>query len=168
MDLATPLPKWEPASAVERRQMADKMIETVQKLHTTKHMIHGDVKLDNMLVDAHGHVRLCDFEEVRFKDEDEDAWDGSMTWHYASPDRWRMEVEMDRIPPPTKVDDLYGLGLSIWELYTGVMPLEDLAQDDVELRERLPKGETVDVMAVDDVEVREVIKGLIRHGGAQV
>jgi hypothetical protein len=71
-------------------------------------------------------------------------------------------------PPPTVEDDLYGLGLSIWHLYTGQMPKGDLAGDDEGLKERQQRGETVDVASVDDPEAREIVRGLLRRGGARI
>lgn len=171
MDVGTPLATWSKAAGVtpgERRKVMNMMIEVVHRLHRSYHVIHGDIKLDNMLLDKHGQVRLCDFEEARYEEEEEEMWQGCATDHYASPDRWRKEGTYGEMPPPTKADDLYALGMSIWELYTGKMPYGEFAQDDNWLREELPKGKTVDVMEVDDEEVREVIKGFLRQGGAHI
>ncbi len=61
---------------------------------------------------------------------------------------------------------MYGLGLSIWQLYTGEIPHGDIAGDNVGLKEKQCKGETVDVVVVQDPEAREIITGLLRRGGA--
>ena len=174
MDLATPMtvptgpaPALAPAlPSSRRRDIMHQMIRLVQRLHA-KRIVHGDLKLENMLLDNQGKLRLCDFAEGRYVDEDERVWEGNSTWHYESPNRLLRGERMGRDPaPPTIEDDLYGLGLSIWHLYTGKMPHEDMAGDDVGLKGRQRKGETVDVAKVDDPEAREIIRGLLRRGGA--
>ncbi|KAK3293174.1 kinase-like domain-containing protein [Chaetomium fimeti] len=176
MDLATPIiaptgPAPPPALVLppsQRRDIMYQMVSAVQRLHT-KRVVHGDLKLENMLLDNQGKLRLCDFAEGRYVDEDESLWEGSSTWHYESPNRLLRgeQVGMDPAPPTTE-DDLYGLGLSIWHLYTGKMPHEDLLGDDLGLKERQRNGETVDVAKVDDPEAREIIRGFLRLGGARI
>ena len=166
MDLATPLSAPGTVPASQRRGIMHQMICIVERLHT-KGIIHGDVKLENMLLDNQGLVRLCDFGEGRYIDEDERIWDGATTLHFESPNRLQRAQQSGRDPPPPTVeDDMYGLGLSIWQLYTGEIPHGDIAGDDLELKERQRKGETVDVAAVQDPEARGVITGLLRRGGA--
>jgi len=76
---------------------------------------------------------------------------------------------MGRDPaPPTAEDDLYGLGLSTWQLYTGKIPHEDMAGDDLGLKARQRNGETVNVAEIDDLEACEIITGLLRRGGARI
>ncbi|KAH8747328.1 kinase-like domain-containing protein [Diaporthe sp. PMI_573] len=166
MDLATPLSHFTTTST-QRKQLIQEMVQVIGALHN-KHIIHGDVKLENMLLDAEGHVKLCDFEEGRFEDEDEETWEGNVTWHYVSPNRRRREEDLGRDAPPRKEDDLYGLGVSIWSLYTGQVPFEEIAQDDLALREVLLRGETVDVDLIDDEYLRDIVKGYLRQGGARI
>lgn len=114
MDLATPF-SHATTTPTQRKQILQEMVEVIEALHS-KHIIHGDVKLENMLLDAEGHVKLCDFEEGLFEDEDEETWEGSVTWHYVPFKRKRRKEELGRNAPPRKEDDVYGLGLSIWSL----------------------------------------------------
>lgn len=67
-----------------RRDLMHQMIWLVQRLHA-KRIVHGDLKLENMLLDDQGNLRLCDFAEGRYVDEDEHVWEGMSTWHYESP-----------------------------------------------------------------------------------
>lgn len=166
MDLATPL-SHATTAPTQRKQIIREMVEIIEALHQ-KHIIHGDVKLENMLLDAEGHVKLCDFEEGLFEDEDEEIWEGNVTWHYVSPNRRRREEDLGRDAPPRKEDDLYSLGLSIWSLYTAKVPFEEIAQDDLALREILLRGETIDVDLIDDEEIRDIVKGYMRQGGALI
>ncbi|KAK4100423.1 kinase-like protein [Parathielavia hyrcaniae] len=168
IDLASPLSAPGTVQPSQRSSIMHQMIRIVERLHT-KHIIHGDVKLENMLLDNQSLVRLCDFGEARFIDEDECIWRGSSAMHFESPNRLRRAQQSGREPPPPTVeDDLYGLGLSIWQLYTGETPHGDVAGDDVELRERQQKRETVDVTAVQDSEARGIITSLLRMGGARI
>jgi serine/threonine protein kinase len=144
------------------------MVRVVQNLHD-KHIVHGDMKLDNMPLDTQGNVRLCDFAEGRSTSEPEGVWEGMTTWHYESPNRRRRGEQLGRdTPPPIIEDDLFGLGLSIWQLFTGRVPHGDMVQDDMGLREKQLRGETVDVTEVDDREARDIITGLLRQGGAHI
>lgn len=167
MELGSPFPKDDSFSSVQLKTAMQQMTKAVNTLHE-KRIIHGDVKLDNIILNTDGEVRLCDFAEGRWEDEDDDVWEGETTMHYMSPNRWREEAREGGNPPPVKEDDLYGLGLSIWEMYTGKIPFEDIADDDMQLRMRLSQGETVDVMSVVDEEVRATIIELLLKGGAHI
>lgn len=50
---------------------------------------------------------------------------------------------------------MYALGLSIWELYTGKMPFDDVYEDDI--RGMVKAGQTVHVTGSRRRPVREVI-----------
>ncbi|KAL1839208.1 hypothetical protein VTJ49DRAFT_5948 [Mycothermus thermophilus] len=169
MDLGKPIPKDLPME--RRRCLVHEMVDVVQRLHA-KGIIHGDMKLDNMILDQQDSVKLCDFAEARFVDEDEDEWFGVTTWHYESPNRYfrRVPDEFGGLshPPPLVEDDLFGLGLSIWELWTGKMPHEEIARDDVALNELHERRETVDVTEIEDPELRKIVTDLLRQGGANI
>lgn len=166
MDFATPV-EHTSTTPVQRKQMIREMIHAVDKIHE-KGIIHGDIKLDNMLLDKQGHLRLCDFEEGLFEYEDEETWNGNVTWHYVSPYRRHREEQLGHDAPPRKEDDIYGLGLSIWALYTGRIPFEEIAQDDLGLREVLLRGDTVDIGLIDGDEIRETVRKFLRQGGAHI
>lgn len=167
MDLATPVISANILPS-QRRDIMHQMIGVVQRLHA-RGIVHGDIKLENMLLDDQGTLRLCDFAEGRYVDEDEDVWEGRSTMHFDSPNRLVRGQQAGRsLPPPVMEDDLYGLGLSIWQLYTGGIPHDEVVGDDLELREIQQKGETVDVEEVDDLEARGIIMGLLRGGGARI
>jgi hypothetical protein len=166
MDLAAPIPKT--LSPPQRRDIMHQMIRTVQELHA-KRIVHGDIKLENMLLDSCGKLRLCDFAEGRYLDEDESVWEGNSTWHFESPNRLRRGEQLGHgLPPPIIEDDLYGLGLSIWQLYTGRTPHEDMVNDDLGLKERQRNGQTVNVGEVGVPEARDIIAKLLRGGGARI
>jgi hypothetical protein len=59
-------------------------------------------------------------------------------------------------PPTTAGDDLYGFGLSIWELYTGIIRFEDVYVDDI--LDTVNEWNTVDVDRMTEESVQEVIR----------
>lgn len=123
------------------KSIMHQMISCVEKLHNKYQIVHGDIKLDNMLFCDDGELRLCDFTEARPVNEDPESWIGDVTVNYISPTC--SYYYPDELPsPPTTNDDLYALGLSVWELYTSMTPFADVYHDDI--IEKLKQGRTVD------------------------
>lgn len=147
-----------------RRFWMHQMISVVLALHR-KGIVHGDIKPANMLICGDGKLRLCDFNEARRVNEDAEIWDGATTDNYVSPSRSQNTCNGQE-PPPTVEDDLYGLGLSIWELYKGKIPFEDWYMDDI--LDYVKTGKTVDIDEVEEEDVREIIRKYLRYGGAKV
>jgi serine/threonine protein kinase len=142
------------------------MIACVQALHE-KGIVHGDVKLGNMLLCEDGRIRLCDFAEARELREDPGDWKGETTLNYCSPKRFQQlggGYLDERYSAPVVEDDLFALGLSIWELWIGEVPFENVYYDDI--HEMVSEGKTVDVERVEDQEVREIIWDYLSRGGA--
>ncbi|KAK4122162.1 hypothetical protein N657DRAFT_672778 [Parathielavia appendiculata] len=147
-----------------RRGIMHQMIHIVQQLHD-KRIIHGDIKLEKKFLDNQGKLWLCDLAEGRYLDEDEHVQDGKQ--HCTN--RLLRSQRSGRDPPPAIIDnDLYGLDLSIWQLYTGRILHGDLGGDDVDVWARQLNGETVSVTEVQDWEVRSIITNLLRQGGARI
>jgi hypothetical protein len=90
------------------------------------------------------------------------------TLNYVSPHRCQKSPSYsdNHDSAPIEEDDLFALGLSIWELWIGVVPFDDIYIDDI--WEMVKEGKTVDVNAVGDGEVREIICGYLRLGGANI
>ncbi|KLJ13332.1 hypothetical protein EMPG_11706 [Blastomyces silverae] len=163
MDLETP---FDPKSVgdSQRKHLMDQIISVLRELHR-KGIIHGDVKPANFLLCADGQLRLCDFGDAMRVGEDPSNWGGLTTTNYISPHRTRNWPD-GADPPPTIEDDLYGLGLSLWELYTRKTPFEGWYEDDIMYT--LQRGETVDVDEVKDEDVKSVICNYLRYGGAKI
>ena len=160
MELETPL-DIKRVEESEKAVVRDHMIRLVGKLHSKYRMVHGDIKPSNMLRCTDGALRLCDFDSARPLDEDPLSWEGLCTPQYLAPNRDYFNTGS----PPTTSDDIYALGLSIWELYTGKEALSDELEN---IEEVLQERRTVDVMEVEDREVRDLIRGFLRQGGALV
>jgi eukaryotic-like serine/threonine-protein kinase len=91
--------------------------------HAHRHFIvHRDLKPRNILVTAHGSVKLLDFGIARVLDPEDDEADLTRTGHahpmtlsYASPEQVRGE-------PITTASDVYALGVLLYKLLTGLHP----------------------------------------------
>ncbi|KAI9709503.1 MAG: hypothetical protein M1820_003263 [Bogoriella megaspora] len=158
------IPTPDPISPSQRNAVMEKMIYVVQLLHD-RGIIHGDIKMANMLICSDGMVRLCDFAEARFIGEDPSDYEGKETANYLSPRRCQDWREADFELPEVEDDD-YALGLAIWELYTGRIPFDGWYGDDI--WDYVAEGKTVDVNEVEDVSVRPIILQFLRRGGDKV
>ena len=81
-------------------------------------VIHGDIKPDNVLVNADGQVKLLDFgianrlSESRDQDDDRDQTQRWCSPAYAAPERLEGA-------PPSVAEDVYALGAVLYELLSG-------------------------------------------------
>ncbi|KAK0713180.1 kinase-like domain-containing protein [Lasiosphaeria miniovina] len=166
MDRGLPINPLAPMTPQQRRDYVHQMVHQTELLHS-KGIVHGDLKLGNMLI--FGGIRFCDFADGRYVTEAEKKWAGNTTWYIESPNRHHRAEKLGcETVPPTKEDDLFGLGLSIWQLYTGKTPHEDLVWDSEALKTLGLNRQTVDVKQVKDDEVRNKIIELLRIGGAHI
>ena len=163
MDLATPFSR-QVVKTSNQQVLMSQMIYCLERLHSTYGIIHGDMKPGNMVVCADGRLRFCDFAESRKINEDPKKWHGNVTVNYLAPKRSHYWFDNDAPPAPTTSDDLYGLGLSIWEIYTGRIPFQGEKDDDIV--EQLLEGVAVDLSLILDPAVRKIVKEYLVQGGA--
>jgi serine/threonine protein kinase len=85
-------------------------------------VVHSDLKPDNVYVTNEGRVKILDFGIARIMDSavQKDSFDagelGAVTLRYASLEMIEGEAE------PAPSDDVYALGLIVYQLYTGKHP----------------------------------------------
>jgi hypothetical protein len=170
MELHTPF-RLKEVKDSEKSWIKDEMIRLVTTLHMTHGVVHGDIKPENFLRCNDGKLRLCDFGESapvgdQYEYKKHTGEDTAFaTEAFIAPNR----NYFDTLAPATISDDLYALGLSIWAVYTRKNPFEEILKDRlVCMEDILRERRTVDVMEVDDVEVRSLIRGYLRQGGALV
>ena len=128
------------------------MMAVVDSLHA-KGIIHGDIKLAHMLLCSDGNVRLCDFAGACLKEHSAEA-PRVYTISYLSPYRTRHLGG-----PWTVEDDLFALGVSIWELFSGKTAFYGLKLGAI--RELIRRGTGVDLSEIEDDDIVRVINGLM-------
>jgi serine/threonine protein kinase len=153
MDLGTPIDVTT-LDLTARKNLMNTIIALVTALHE-KGLLHGDIKLANILTAPDGSVRFCDFEGCQ--EEFCATAPEEQTLNWVSPIRLR---NLDL--PMRKADDLYALGLTIWEVFTGKVPFSGLAEDEVEAM--LMVGNCIALSEIVEVEVREVIEKYLALG----
>ena len=105
-----------------------------------RHIVHRDVKPQNVLIDDEGRAKVTDFGIARTLDEEGLTADGRVlgTTDYVSP-----EQALGR--PVTGQSDLYSLGIVLYEMLTGEVPFKGENQVAVAMkhvREELPDVQT--------------------------
>jgi eukaryotic-like serine/threonine-protein kinase len=113
-------------------------IEIARALGTAHahHIVHRDVKPQNVLIDEEGSAKVTDFGIARTLDEEGLTADGRVlgTTDYVSP-----EQALGR--PVTGQSDLYALGIVLYEMLTGEVPFKGENQVAVAMkhvREQIP------------------------------
>jgi serine/threonine-protein kinase len=105
-----------------------------------RHIVHRDVKPQNVLIDEEGSAKVTDFGIARTLDEEGLTADGRVlgTTDYVSP-----EQALGR--PVTGQSDLYSLGIVLYEMLTGEVPFRGENQVAVAMkhvREEIPDVQT--------------------------
>ena len=101
-----------------------------------RHIVHRDVKPQNVLIDEEGSAKVTDFGIARTRDEEGLTADGRVlgTTDYVSPEQALGQHV-------TGQSDLYSLGIVLWEMLTGEVPFKGDNQVAVAMkhvREALP------------------------------
>jgi serine/threonine protein kinase len=154
---------WRDLGHGDLPQVRDDMIQLIETLHQQYRMVHGDVKPDHMIRCKDGMIRLCDFAEARPIDENPKKWRGQATIMYTSPNRKFLVTDA----APTVSDDLFALGLCIWQIYVKRRPFPP-EMDEEDIEDSLSEGKVVDVMEIGDVETRKIVSRYLAHGGARI
>lgn len=126
------------------------MRQTLQELHG-RGILHGDVKLSNILLDDNSKVRFCDFGSAIAVHENLPPY--TLSRRYCSPHR----LGDGAWSPLTTADDFYSLGCTVWELFTGRIPFDHI--DDVdEVARQIVNGVTPNVYDVGNEEAINFIR----------
>jgi thioredoxin-like negative regulator of GroEL len=115
-----------PLAINEVVRVAEQVLEVLAYLHE-KNVVHRDIKPSNLLVDSEGRVRLADLGLARPLDDDRGLTNTLAavgTPAYMSPEQIRGEA-------PAPATDLYGLGVTLYQLVTASLPFTGTSEFDV-------------------------------------
>ncbi|MCG8412689.1 MAG: serine/threonine protein kinase, partial [Pseudomonadales bacterium] len=133
-DLATTA-KSKELSHDEKIDIIVQLLKALSYAHRNN-VIHRDIKPDNILIDADGHVKILDFGIAQFYDDHNKTYDRTCagmvmgTFNYMSPEQ---RESADNVSAQS---DLYSVGVVMYHLFTGKLPTGRF-QDPAELNPEL-------------------------------
>ncbi|KAH3765048.1 serine/threonine-protein kinase STY13 [Pelomyxa schiedti] len=106
-----------PLSKLKRLTIAREVARGVEFLHNTAHVVHRDIKVDNVLLDENWNVKLGDMGSCRHYDKYLGTVSGpdQKTIAYAAP-------EVLHGAPASTSSDIYSFAVFVWELFSGTRP----------------------------------------------
>ncbi|CAG8235651.1 unnamed protein product [Penicillium salamii] len=120
---------------------AHQIAQAVSLLHNNG-IIHCDIKPRNFLLDATLNIKIIDFSGSSLDGSKPASGEGT---RFYLPRHWR--------DPPTLATDLFALGSTLYEVFQGASPYEEISSDQVE--ELFKKKEFPDV---SDIQCGTIIK----------
>ena len=120
---------------LEAKKIFKEICQGVYYLHIDRQVCHKDLKLDNILLDEQGHVKICDFGLAIYqkrKGQEDEAAGGSLA--YASPEQIKQEA-----PLTCPKTDIWSLGVILYALVVGHLPFTDAY--DLRLQQKILQGQ---------------------------
>lgn len=165
-DLKVYLQTYDPKSIsmALKLKWAYQAAEAVELLHNNN-IIHCDIKPRNLLLDTTLNIKIIDFSGSSIDQSKQTSGEGT-----------RFYLQRHWTEPPTIATDLFALGSTLYEIFQGSSPYEEIPSDEVEalFRENkfpnisaLPCGQIIKQCWTSQVnsaqEVRISIDNVMRH-----
>lgn len=100
----------------EATDIAMQICSALEHAHS-KHIIHRDIKPQNIMINIDGVIKVTDFGIARAASGGTTTMDAMGSAHYLSPEQARGGYTDQR-------SDIYSLGVVLYELYTGKLPFD--------------------------------------------
>lgn len=137
----------------EARRVFLRLCEAVAYLHDKMRVCHKDLKLENVLLDEHEHVKLCDFGlAMPIMATLSDADGGSLA--YAAPEQIRKSQRSVACPKT----DLWSLGVILYALTVGHLPFQD--DYDPRLQQKILSG-VYEIPSTVSEDLADLVRGLL-------
>lgn len=129
------------------------LLSAVNYLHSELHIIHRDLKLDNIMIDVNDNAKIIDFGLSSYIDDHDELKESRGSPRYAAPEIF-LKLES------TTAVDMWSLGIILYYCFTGYFPF-DSENSSSELVSKIlfEKFEFTDNM---DHKVRSLLRGLLR------
>jgi serine/threonine protein kinase len=111
-------------------------------------ILHGDIGCHNILINAVGHVKLCDFAGSKIGEED-----GWVCYEV------RSQHPLHRGEQPTIETELFALGSALFEICTSLPPYAK--ESNVIVRQKYTKGE-FPLVGIEGLGFRQIVEGCWR------
>jgi len=138
----------------EKSNIANTMVKLVQRLRTEKRILHGDIKADSFLILPRGELRICDFGGAAPIADPL----GPQQWTPGRLSPYRYVYENSEQAFNEKDDD-YALGIAIWEMWCGEIPLNNVSNESME--QYILSGQTIDVSRIEDPRIKKLVQDLM-------
>ena len=129
-------------SAKEVLELIPQVCEALQTAHGHG-IIHRDIKPENILVDSKGRVRIADFGLAKLRGLEPEGMGLTVSQqafgsaHYVAPEQLRSAGQVDHRA------DLYSLGVVVYEMLTGELPLGRFAAPSTDRKSKLAVGRSM-------------------------
>ncbi|KAK7466334.1 Rho guanine nucleotide exchange factor [Stygiomarasmius scandens] len=123
---------------IDRVALAYDVANGLSYLHGEK-IVHGDLKGVNILITPSGRASVADFGLSCIADSEVLRWTSMSTIHSGGTARWLApECLIDGLPVTYK-SDIYAFGCVCYEIFTGLVPFQELAKDPAVLYQLLSR-----------------------------
>ncbi|KAK4511314.1 uncharacterized protein ATC70_012529 [Mucor velutinosus] len=143
------LNKHKPMEEKEAKLLFSELCQGIRYLHVDRRVCHKDLKLENILLDGDGHIKICDFglaidipqqqihrhcyKKTRKQDGCCELETAGGSLAYAAPEQIRQKMPL--VCPKT---DIWSLGVILYTLTVGSLPFMD--DYDLRLQQKILEG----------------------------